>query len=371
MALWDGLFIPLAILTTLGFILRWLALPRPIPGIPYNRESKNRILGDVPWILSLPSRRDWQNRLLQKHNAPMVQAFFKPFTKPIVILGDFREAMDICLRRTKEFDRDGLNHALFVGIAPSHHITMKSAESGYKKSKAAIKDLMTPEFLNRVSTDPSLVAGSSFTDVFISQTAAPEIYSKAQMLVELWDKKTRISQGRPFEAGTDLYNYAMDIITAVAFGIDRSRSMLYMNIDYLATNYDSKCDPSTETKVYEFPELPLTKELAALITITQSVGIAGRALIPTLRHWIYRQTSEWKEAYTAKEALISNQINSSVECLNTKRMAEDDTKSAVDQMIFREAQEAAKEGRSPDFHSRTIYDEVCNFPNYVPPKQFI
>lgn len=36
------------IVTSLGYICYRAALPRPIPGIPYNKKSARRILGDAP-----------------------------------------------------------------------------------------------------------------------------------------------------------------------------------------------------------------------------------------------------------------------------------------------------------------------------------
>lgn len=86
---------------------RW-ALPRPIPGIPYNKDAANSILGDAPDALRFSENSEivtWMKETLIKLNEPMIQVFMKPFSKPWVIVADFREAQDVTSRRTREFDR--------------------------------------------------------------------------------------------------------------------------------------------------------------------------------------------------------------------------------------------------------------------------
>lgn len=86
---------------------RW-ALPKPIPGIPYNRDAANSILGDAPDALRFSENSEivtWMKETLIKLDAPMIQVFMKPFSKPWVVVADFREAQDVTSRRTREFDR--------------------------------------------------------------------------------------------------------------------------------------------------------------------------------------------------------------------------------------------------------------------------
>jgi len=86
---------------------RW-ALPKPIPGIPYNKHAANSILGDAPEALRFSEQSEivtWMKETLIKLDAPMIQVFMKPFSKPWVVVADFREAQDVTTRRTREFDR--------------------------------------------------------------------------------------------------------------------------------------------------------------------------------------------------------------------------------------------------------------------------
>lgn len=135
---------------TVLFFLRLAALPRPIPGIPYNKHSARRILGDIPDIVRTKHLRDWTAQQCIKLDSPMVQVFPRPFSAPWVIVSDFREAQDILLRRSKEFDRSDVNHDIFGGVIPNHHIAMKSSDHRFKYNKLLVKDLMSPGFLNEV-----------------------------------------------------------------------------------------------------------------------------------------------------------------------------------------------------------------------------
>ena len=81
------------------------ALPKPIPGIPYNEASAKRILGDAPEAIEAQTTtgNTFSYILGQqlKHNVPVIQLFLRPFGKPFVILSDFRETQDICVRRSR------------------------------------------------------------------------------------------------------------------------------------------------------------------------------------------------------------------------------------------------------------------------------
>lgn len=131
-------------------LLYYLALPKPYPGIPYNPEARWRILGDVPSIQASPYRRRWFMEQCIRHKSPIVQLFLSPFGKPIVLVCDFREQQDVCLRRHREFDRSSLNKVVFGGVAPEHHISMKTADPRFKGNKELLRDLMTPAFLHDV-----------------------------------------------------------------------------------------------------------------------------------------------------------------------------------------------------------------------------
>jgi hypothetical protein len=138
------------------YIVYRAALPRPIPGIPYNKAAAKSILGDMPEFLRYVKDNNgqalgWWNEQIAKHDSPILQLFLKPLGRPIVIVSDFREAQDVLLRRHKEFDRSTVFDDVFSGVMPHHHIGQKTSEK-VKAQKRLLADTMMPSFLNEAST---------------------------------------------------------------------------------------------------------------------------------------------------------------------------------------------------------------------------
>lgn len=153
--------VPIVTLVIAGTLLvlylayRW-ALPKPIPGIPYDEAASKSLLGNVPELLRFNKENDgnivpWFFKKLTDKNAPMVQVWIKPLQPPAVIISDYMEIEDLMVRRTKEFNRGKGFKWLFGQISPEFHITKPSRSPEYKRSKDLIRDLMTPKFLNEVS----------------------------------------------------------------------------------------------------------------------------------------------------------------------------------------------------------------------------
>ena len=73
-------------------------MPKPIPGIPYNKSATRSLFGDVPEIMSYISRTQeiwpWITEQTRKHQSPIVQVFARPFSKPWVVIADHRESQD-------------------------------------------------------------------------------------------------------------------------------------------------------------------------------------------------------------------------------------------------------------------------------------
>lgn len=145
--------IVVGLLSLLYLAYQW-ALPKPLPGIPYNKAATKSILGDAVEMSEVRKKggrpRAWLGEQPWRHNSPLVQVFLAPLSKPILILSDYREVQDILLRRGKEFDRGGRNLDALGGVIPNHHIGMKTQSPQFKANRELVKDLMTPNFLHTV-----------------------------------------------------------------------------------------------------------------------------------------------------------------------------------------------------------------------------
>lgn len=150
-----------SILSALYLLRRWL-LPKPIPGIPYNKNAIKSFMGDIPEFRDAPNRREWWAQQPARHQSPIVQVFMRPFGAPWVFVADYFEASDICMRRLKEFDRSDVTWEQFNGVVPGHHITLKSSDPKFKKNKELIRDLMAPTFLQQARRN--LICIRAFAD---------------------------------------------------------------------------------------------------------------------------------------------------------------------------------------------------------------
>jgi len=153
---WLPLSVPV-VAAAVAVFLYWgyrRMLPRPLPGIPYNKDLG--LLGDLPELIQYrrtqPNFRRFFGELCVRHNSPMVQAFLRPLARPVVVLTDYRESQDITLRRGKHFDRSKMHADAFGTVLPDHHISMRSWDPRFRENRELVKDLMTPAFLNQVTS---------------------------------------------------------------------------------------------------------------------------------------------------------------------------------------------------------------------------
>ncbi|KAK1977903.1 cytochrome P450 monooxygenase [Colletotrichum cereale] len=319
------------------YILRNAALPKPLKGIPYNLVSAKRVLGDLPEMMSRPSRREWLVDQARGHNSPLVQLFFGPFASPLVICADPIEAQEISTRRTSEFMRNSKLKDMLGGLTPNHRLTMADDDPRLKKNRELSKDLMVPGFLHEVS--------------------APEIYGTSMRLVELWKQKNRISNGRPFEAGNDIHNVALDVILSAAFSPDPSRNITARNV----AHFESVPSPPATTGDRDLPvKLENTRPdslVHALSILGELAGSLIASSFPRLRTWYVLRQRSTKEALVERAVMEARELGNAVERIEAGLPP----RCAMDQMLIRERSIAQKEGRSPDYYSGTIKDELLGY----------
>ncbi|KAI0181666.1 cytochrome P450 [Hypoxylon sp. FL1284] len=207
-------FVVGAVLAVILFrtLVKRLLYPRPIPGIPYDAKSAQRITGDVPAIaatykecteLALPLGR----RSL-KYGSPVHQVFMRPFSKPFVMINDLREATDLLLRRNKEFDKS-MSLGVWQTFIPHSTIAQKTTPQ-WKAQRKTWQDTMHPDFLRRV--------------------VAKHIYTAAQDLTRLWEARNSKSSGLPVDVSGDFSYAAFDAIWTATFGeqLDLANAQMQM-----------------------------------------------------------------------------------------------------------------------------------------------
>ncbi|KAI0885023.1 cytochrome P450 [Annulohypoxylon maeteangense] len=182
------------------FLVKRLFYPRPLPGIPYDKESSNRISGDLPNITETYNEvTEWTwpiGRRSLKYGSPIHQLFMNPFTKPYIILDDPREVSDIVMRRSKEFDRD-VSSGVWQTFLP-HSTIAQSVTPEYKAQRKIWQDTMNPDFLRQVMSR--------------------HVYAAAEELTKLWKVRCSHSAGNPIDVIGDFSYAALDAIWTATFG---------------------------------------------------------------------------------------------------------------------------------------------------------
>lgn len=326
-------------IVSLFICYRW-ALPKPIPGIPYNKEALKSIFGDIGPMVEATSKTQemfaWMMEQNVKLESPIIQLFVRPFGKPWVVITDFREAQDIMVRRTKEFDRSKFFGNVSGGISPKSHFCMPT-NSEFRQHRKWLQGVMGMGFLH--------------------QTAAPHIYEAGLDLLQLWEQKSRLAKGHPFAAAEDLYRTAIDAVWAIVFGADTDNSTTKAQLKLYSTIklIDLKNDLDSPA---ELPSSPYPAAVQSILTLTDSVETSIKSPVPVLAHWFLRQTSKMKKAYKDKDQLIGDEINKAVKRATSKNADERSITCAIDDFVQREMLLAEKEKREPEAQGRGMYDEV-------------
>ncbi|KAK4062495.1 uncharacterized protein Triagg1_9981 [Trichoderma aggressivum f. europaeum] len=336
----------IAITASLYLFYLWL-LPKPIPGIPFNKEAKSSLLGDIPAMVKHSMKtqelHDWMATQNVKLQSPIIQLFARPFSKPCVVVADYQESKDVMVRRTKEFDRSYYWSEVSGGIMPESHIFKRFGDNLYKRQSRWVQGLMMPGFQKNV--------------------VVPHMYNVCLDFMRLWEEKSRLAQGHPFAAAHDVYYVALDAIWTVVFGeapgiqtVTRAQVELLEGIEALPL-------PQNKDAEVDLPRAPVPETLQSVIDITESYESTIRSPWPRVSHWILRQTSStWKRAFKIKENFIKNEI---AKAINRRQAGSGSSaiptaniKSAIDDMIDKEAVMAEKEHRRPEIISRSFFDEI-------------
>ncbi|ELR04279.1 hypothetical protein VC83_08088 [Pseudogymnoascus destructans] len=332
-AVWLG-----SLSISLYLAYRW-ALPKPIPGIPYNKEALKTVFGDAPSLVKHTTKTQelysWMVEQNIKLQSPIIQLFVRPLAKPWVVIADFQEAQDVLIRRTKEFDKSIWFKDVAGAVMPESHIFMRTTPR-FKQHRRIIQDIMTPGFLHNV--------------------AALHIYNVGQDVIRLWEQKARIAERHPFSVIQDVHYGALDAIWSIIFGEDSSDSTTRAQLELYSTMKSVNL-PSNKNSEVNLPRAESSVAVQSVMTHSQSIDASLKSPVPSLAHWAYRQTSAMKKAFKTKEEFIQKEVQRSQQRLE-EQAGKSEVRCAVDNILRREAIFAEKEGRKVDFHSRYVYDEV-------------
>lgn len=329
------------------YLLYLWVLPKPLPGIPYNKAATCRLLGDIPdMVAAIKQHGDvyqWFRDQNLRAGVPMHQVFIRPLSRPAVILADPRESRDLLTHRSVDFDKSRYSRDLFRPILGNAQLTLPTGPV-WKMHRRLSQDAMTPRFLHNV--------------------AAPNIHASCANFVALWEEKARLADGRPFDAGHDMYYAALDAVIAFTFGGDyphravqpQLESLARLSPEYPQIGHD-------KNKPAVFPHAQIHEEVDSMIQICEGVdAIRGRG-VPGIGWMLEKMTSRFKFLERMKNETIKRQVQLAVERMQRTDEAavEDHARNGVDLIVNRERVMASKENRQPNYFSDPIQSEVSFF----------
>ncbi|KAI9150468.1 Cytochrome P471 monooxygenase [Paramyrothecium foliicola] len=340
---------------------RW-ALPRPLPGIPYNAEATGNLLGDIPDLMrELGQTGDMVQWLLKqnlKTGSPISQIFVQPFGRPYILVSDWRAARDIMLHRSRAFDRSSLIMELFEGLLRRQQFTLRTSPE-WKLHRRLVQDTMSPAFLHKM--------------------AAPTIYADSLNLIELWNMKARLADGRPFSATDDLFHATFDAVLGFTFGHQFPHSATKPQIQHLKTTTieqskrslgSSRPLDSVDIPV-DFPLAQIDEALEAMLQLSEIMEDVKAAPSPPLKWWFVKKTAGFRRRIQAKDRCIRAEILKAVDAQKNQQAdaaasnSNDPSPSwmrcAVETIVDRERRHAQRDNRQPSFFSDMVMDEIFGF----------
>lgn len=274
--------------------------PKPYPGIPHNKDSANRVSGDIPDLVPLISAtNEFSNSMFtittQKLGTPIAQFLFPGIRKPLIILEDPREIEDLLLRRNKEFDKAPMALDIFQPMFPKASLAQYTTPE-LKAQKRLWADVMTAEFLHKAT--------------------APRIHKATLELVELWRLRVSVSNDKPFTIDEDLQNTTLDAIWVSILGDEAG--IIEHSIQKLRSEIDGSIpfDATPPRGGFLREEVRYISDTIARISNTPSPKWAGKIETYTPRYQRFRSTVT-REISLLMAAAIKRFQDLDVETLNS------------------------------------------------------
>ncbi|XXG99913.1 hypothetical protein Hte_006254 [Hypoxylon texense] len=315
-------------------LYQWL-LPQPIPGIAYNAKAAKSLFGDAPAMVKevrlTGEFRVWCAKQVKQMNSPVCQIFIRPFSKPWILLADFRESKDILTRRAMEFDKssylsDGMAcMGAFHGVYPTG--------DKFRANRQLIQDLMTTRFLHN--------------------HVGPAVYGKGLELMRLWEMKMSLAPGRPFSAKQDFEYASLDVMLEFAFGKNWVQTALGQQVDVISKLGASDVQLGAPDQPVSFPSGPIADFLHSVYEAPEIVERTINALMPRWQTWWWSKQSWYRKVFNDKERAMKEGVATGL-----KNFGAGHVETGIEHMLMREAARAEKEGRKPDFDNRVFRDEM-------------
>ncbi|KAM7202687.1 Cytochrome P450 [Rhypophila sp. PSN 637] len=254
--------------------------------------------------------------------SPIFQVSLAPFSRPIVVVTDIQEIIDMSTRRTPEFDCGGSLSGWAGLLLPDGTMSMPSHER-FKDQRNIWYSTMTSQFLQAIS--------------------APSIYQHTKKLVKLWAPKISQAGGHAFEVSDDLKQVAIDMIWSAATG--DGLGLITRRIKAATANVQIPHDPQRAAIFQNPTDLPEIDD-ACEVLVEHLNNMRSSPWLAATKIYVW-QTASWKKAWKIKEDTM-------IELIENSKAKFGETQCAMDEVIKCSAKVGSNEGRTSFSHRETI-----------------
>lgn len=243
-------------------------------------------------------------------------------------------------RRTREFERSAFFGDLLAASLPHNQVWMETNDQ-WRANRRLMADTMSPKFLNEV--------------------AAPRIYEQFMALVKIWRAKSRLAEGHPWCAASDISLAMFESIFSVAFGGStgdlEAEHRCVSNMSGLEGVAASDLD-----SVADFPSLPRSEAFTSLIAVADSSEIPIKSPLGRYHHaFALRFYPYLRKAVRLKDRLIKIKLDQAWLRFGSNQAPADDIRCATDLIVAKEVTLAKKQDRKAQYDSPFVRDELLGF----------
>ncbi|QUC18263.1 uncharacterized protein UV8b_02504 [Ustilaginoidea virens] len=337
-------------LAILAAYLYRLAYPWPYKGIPYNRRSARRLLGDIPDLIQFVKEGNDSDQFAleqcRKLNSPIVQLFFWPFCRPLIFVEDIQQVESIVCSRGGEFDRAPSTITAFRPFVPTSSI-LKLTTPEWRAQRRLWKDAMSGDFLRRV--------------------VARRMYHTSLELMHLLKTKAVIADGRPFPVMADFELATLDVIWSCFLGSEL-KGVLNETRGIERAAGETR-QPEAKDEPAEIPAVSRLDVYRAIDYFNMTLEKTLSSPVPRWHHWLLRQMPMYRKHWAIKEEAINQLIEAARD--GTSRSSEAGSERnehvcALDVMFQRQRQQMLANGQKETAHlvpqtHEEIHDELLMF----------
>lgn len=189
---------------------------------------------------------------------------------------------------------------------------------------------------------------------FLHNVAAPAIYASSLNILELWDLKVDLADGRPFSAMEDIFHTTLDAVMAFAFGKGFKENATSSQLELIKTLQRGSLGAGGKDTPVKFPTAKMGPLISSVLTMTAAVERVRGAASMRLKWMLIKMESAYSKADKTKDDTIQEEVQKAVQKRKQHGKGGDDAwvQSAVDHVVDREIRMAEREGRQPDPYSR-------------------